>query len=469
MPLAAEARLARQLALVALMGAILNFIAFYPGILHHDAWAYFQAARDNDWTNWQPPLLGFLWIPLQKIYYGPQPMLLLFVAGYWAGFWLLARVMIAEGRGIAIATLAAAFFPLALNYNGQLVKDVSMGVCLLLAAGFAACLLRGVFRGRTAKGLLALFLVMGAFMRANSLFALPPLFDLAGAAASRRSAGRGLVQRAVIVCVLAALVAPAHLMADRYLFRVKDIAPMSQLQVFDLGGISYFSGADAFQGFFGPDFTAKNRTCYTPRFWDVYGWGGCPEVYENLKPKFGVELGKLWLAGIAAHPFAYVTHRLAHINRFLQFACTGCKEMVFTGAQSTNQTEFTFTPTFLYKTIDAVSQAINDTPFGRPYVFLLVCLAWAWAALAIPNTTTRRITLALALSGAMYALGFAIVGIASDYRYIFWTMLCAAVTTPAVVARVLARRDATLSFRVGPLALIAAVMLLREIVVRFAL
>jgi hypothetical protein len=469
MPVTQEVRLARQLALAAAAGAILNFTAFYPGILHHDAWAYFKAARDSDWTNWQPPLLGFLWIPLQKIHYGPQPMLLLFVAGYWTGFWLIARAMIAEGRGIAIATFLAAFFPLALNYNGQLVKDVSMGICLLLAAGLAACLLRGLFRGRVAKGLVAFFLLIGAFMRANSLFALPPLLDLAGSAASRRWAARGLMQRAAIVCVLAALVAPAHLMADRYLFRVNDIAPMSQLQVFDLGGISYFSGADAFQGFFGPDFPAKNRTCYTPRFWDVYGWGGCPEVYENLKPKFGAGLTKLWLEGIAAHPVAYLTHRLAHINRFLQFACIDCKEMVFTGAQSTNQSEFTFTPTVLYRTIDAVSQAINDTPFGRPYVFLLVCLAWAWAALAIPNAVTRQITLALVLSGAMYTLGFAVVGIASDYRYIFWTMLCAAAATPVIVARVLVRRETPRVYRVGPLALIAAIILLREIVVRFAL
>jgi hypothetical protein len=468
MDAAQHSRLSRHLAAAALVGAVLNFIAFYPGILHHDAWAYFKAARDNDWTNWQPPLLGFLWIPLQKIYFGPQPMLALFVAGYWTGFWLIARAMIAEGRGIAIATLASALFPLALNYNGQLVKDVSMGICLLLAAGFAACLLRGNIR-RAAAGLLGPVLIAGAFMRANSLFALPPLLDLAGVAASRRWAARGLLQRAAIVCVLAALVAPAHLMADRYLFRVKDIAPMSQLQVFDLGGISYFSGADAFQGFFGPAFPAKNRTCYTPRFWDVYGWGGCPEVYENLKPKFGAELSKLWLEGIAAHPLAYATHRFAHINRFLQFVCTECKEFVFTGAQSTNQTEFTFAPTFLYETIDALSQAINDTPFGRPYVYLLICLAWAWAALAIPDAVTRRIALTLSLSGAMYALGFGIVGIASDYRYVFWTMLCAAAATPVVMARVIARRDAPLAYRLGPLLLIAAVILLREIVVRFAL
>jgi hypothetical protein len=463
-----ELRLSRRLALAALVAEVLNFVAFYPGILHHDAWAYFRAARDNDWTNWQPPLLGFLWIPLQKIYDGPQPMLALFVAAYWSAFLLLARAMIAEGRGIAIATLVAGLFPLAINFNGQLVKDVSMGICLLLAAGFAACLLRGNIR-RAAAGLLWLFVIAGAFMRANSLFALPPLLDLAGAGTSRRWAARGLLQRAVMVCVLSALVAPAHIIADGYLFRVKDIQPMSQLQVFDLGGISYFSGADAFEGFFGPDFPAKNRTCYTPRYWDVYGWGGCPEVYENLKPRFGWEFTKLWLAGIAAHPLAYLTHRAAHLNRFLQFVCTDCKEMVFTGAQSTNQNEFTFTPTFLYRVIDWLAEAINDTPFGRPYVFLLVCLAWAWAALAVPDLTTRRITISLALSGALYALGFGMVGIASDYRYIFWTMLCAAAATPAVVTRVIARREAPLAYRLGPLLLIVAIILLREVVIRFVL
>src|SRR6185295_16448138 len=200
--------------------------------------------------------------------------------------------------------------------------------------------------------------------------------------------------------------------ADRYIFRIKDIQPMSQLQILDIGGITYRSGVDGFRGFFGPEFVAKNRTCYTPRAWDVYGWGGCEEVYENLKPQFGWPLSKLWLQAIAAEPVAYLAHRFGHINRFLQFLCSDCQEMVFTGLQSTNQKEFTFTPTFLYEAIDWASQAINNSPLGPPYVWLLVCLAWSLAAFAIPNESTRRITLTFTLSGAMYALAFGVIGIA---------------------------------------------------------
>ena len=472
---AEQARFARSIAFAALIAAIVNFIAFYPGLLHHDAWAYFRAVRANDWTNWQPPLLGFLWMPLQKIYYGPQPMLVLFVAGYWAGFALLAIAFAERDRRLAFWTFVAAFFPLAINFNGQLVKDISMAVSLLLAVALAAGIEFGwIRRKRLAIPAIWVFFVSGAFMRANSLFGLPPLFELAAGASSWRWVSLPVVRRAVIACLIALAVAPGHLIADRYIFRVIDIQPMSQLQVFDLGGITFNSGADAFKGFFGPNFVQRNSGCYTPKHWDVYGWdadgkGGCPEVYENLKPRFGRDLSRLWLEGIAAHPIAYLQHRFAHANRFLQFLCTNCKETVFTGAQSTNQKEFTFEPTVLYRAIDFASQAINDTPFGRPYVFLLICLAWTLAAFGIKDTIIRRFTMLIALSGAMYTLGFFAVGIAQDYRYIFWTIICAAITTPAIVMHVLARSDAPMTLRLIPPLLVVGLIAIREAVVRFLL
>ncbi|MEX0589672.1 MAG: hypothetical protein WD207_01150 [Xanthobacteraceae bacterium] len=464
----------RALLLAAVVAAVANFIAFYPGLLHHDAWAFFDAARKNNWTNWQPPLLGFFWYPLQWIHDGPQPMFVLFVAGYWAGFVLLADAVRHDGRTLAWLTFIAAFFPLLLNFNGQLVKDVSMAICLLIAAGIAAGLISGAIRKRAmALPFMWLFLAMGAFMRANSLFALPPLLDLAGHAMSKRWAALPIVKRGAIVILISMAVAPAHILADRNIFRVEDIKPMSQLQVFDIGGITYFSGVDRFKGFFGPSFVSRNATCYTPRHWDVYGWQvgdrGCPEVYGDMKPQFGWPLTQLWLEAIVSDPISYFTHRLAHGNRFMQFLCTNCEESVFTGWQSTNQKEFTFEPTILFTAIDWAAQALYRSPLGPPYVWLLICLAWAWAALAIPNRITRRIIVSLALSGALYGLGFIAIGIAQEYRYIYWTMICALATTPAVAMRVLFRADAPTIYRLYPPLAIAGVILFREVMVRFAL
>lgn len=466
----ADPALTRILFFAALVAAILNFIAFYPGILHHDAWAYFDAARRFDFTNWQPPLLGYLWIPLQKIHDGPQPMLVLFIAGYWIGFFLLARAYAQESRAIGAWVFAAAFFPIALNYNGVLVKDISMSLCFLIAAGIAISIELGATRRST--GALAtawIFLIAGAFMRANGLFALPPLIDLLACASSTRWRAIDWKKRAVAVLMLSVLFIPAHLFADRHIWRVKDLHPISPLQIFDLGGITYYSGTDAFNGFFGPNFAERNKFCYSPRHWDVYGWLRCPEVYENLKPQFGESLTALWTKEIAAHPLAYIEHRLAHINRFLQFVCTGCKESIETGVQSTKQTEFTFSRGPLYRAIDFAAEAINRTPLGPPYVWLLLCLAWSVAALGIPDEKTRRVTLMLTLSGAMYAAAFTAVGIASDYRYIDWTMLCALIATPVIAVRVLLRREASAFFRIVPLAAIIAIIVLREITVRFLL
>jgi hypothetical protein len=81
----------------------------------------------------------------------------------------------------------------------------------------------------------------------------------------------------------------------------------------------------------------------------------------------------------------------------------------------------------------------------------------------------RAVVLAITLSGAMYALGFFIIGIAHEYRYIHWTMLAALIATPAVLARVVFRSDAPVSYRLFPILMIAAIVAFREVMVRFVL
>ncbi len=465
--------LTRRLFAAAFAAALVNFYALYPGLYHHDAWAYVQMLRTGDWNNWQPPLLAFLWIPLQWFWTGPQPMLALFLAGYWTGFVLIARSYLdEESRSLPYFVFLAAFFPMAINFNGQLVKDIAMAVSMLLAAGIAALLLRGYFRRtRLAAALMWIFIVMAGMFRANAVFGMPPLIDLAISAVSPRWRALGFIKRTIVAGLLALLFIPAHYVADNYIYRVRDIKPVSQLQIFDIGGIAYYSGHDGFKGFFGPGFVEKNRGpgCYTPRHWDTYGWGNCPEVYENLKPQFGAPLTKLWLEAIAAEPLAYLTHRLAHVNRFFQFLCKGCEEPVQTGWQSNNQKEVTFTPNPVYNAIEWLSVNWSLSPFGPPYVYLLVCLAWMWASIGIRERLTRHLTFALVSSGALYALALFVIGIAHEYRYIYWTMLAGLIATPVIMARVVMRRDLPPLLRFGPLALIAFVIAFREIAVRFFL
>ncbi len=54
-------------------------------------------------------------------------------------------------------------------------------------------------------------------------------------------------------------------------------------------------------------------------------------------------------------------------------------------------------------------------------------------------------------------------------RYIFWTMLCAAATTPAIVLHVLMRREAPTALRLIPPLLVIGLIAIREVMVRFLL
>ncbi len=109
------------------------------------------------------------------------------------------------------------------------------------------------------------------------------------------------------------------------------------------------------------------------------------------------------------------------------------------------------------------------SPFGPPYIYLLVCLAWMWACSGIRERVTRHVTFALVSSGALYALALFVIGIAHEYRYIYWTMLTALIATPVIITRVVMRTDLPALLRFGPLGLIAAIILLRELVVRLLL
>ena len=74
---------------------------------------------------------------------------------------------------------------------------------------------------------------------------------------------------------------------------------------------------------------------------------------------------------------------------------------------------------------------------------------------------------AMTMTVKHYSVALLVVGIAHEYRYIYWTMLCALIATPVIVSRVVMRRDLPALLRFGPLALIAAVIAFREIAVRF--
>jgi hypothetical protein len=226
------------------------------------------------------------------------------------------------------------------------------------------------------------------------------------------------------------------------------------LTIFDLGGIGYNSGQDAFPPMTGiANPVAVNRGCYTPRRWDSYAeWSDdpCPIHFDLVKQAF--EDRRLsprgwWLKQIVAHPFAYAEHRLAHWNinaAFLVHKETGRAVEV---ESAPNPWKFQTPDTFLVRAVDVLARASRLTPLGWPACWMALALG---LAVLSPGLPSGRLVRPLALSGLLYGLGYAVFSVATDERYYLWTM------TATAMASALAITDRIDWRTIGPARLAAA-------------
>src|SRR5262249_3564461 len=128
---------------------------------------------------------------------------------------------------------------------------------------------------------------------------------------------------------IALLMVPLSTAFNHNVLKAVPTNQISQLQVFDLTGIAFYSRD---LGVFGPDnfFThAEVQQCYSPVIADALApWGKCGFFWDRLVTPYRLqgnygfeprqayktpiddhELAKLWLTAIAEHPVAYLEHR----------------------------------------------------------------------------------------------------------------------------------------------------------------
>ena len=99
--------------------------------------------------------------------------------------------------------------------------------------------------------------------------------------------------------------------------------------VFDLGGITHFTGINQFPVSWSESQNAMlTSSCYNTERWDAY-WTiePCLFVMKRLEGQdtlsngeviFGTpKLSNAWLAAVTAHPLAYLRHRTSHFWRLI--------------------------------------------------------------------------------------------------------------------------------------------------------
>lgn len=425
-------------ALLIALGLAASVWLFYPGMATHDALAVYDQAHAGSFGDWQPPLMGVIWVMLERaLGYGPHALFLPVATLYWVGWFLAFLALRLTGATSARLVLVLPFLPPLFALVGILWRDVIFAVLWLNAIALAAlCADRRVAFRVVATGLALFCLLIGYWLRPNALFAAVPIlaYVLWPQAWHRRRVAL------LAIPAVAVLAASTALLNDQ-VFQVKSDNPTHSIFVFDLAGITHFADRNVFpvEDWTPAEIETIKSTCYDPRYWDAMWWPECSFAMARINRDeppgtklFGSDrLRDAWLKALAEYPLAYLRHRLA----FFRALMTG-RNMVMFDQRNSGQWRFLFvkrTPYSLFET--AMLRLQQWTPIFRGATWLALAAFVAVAGVRIANGRAKAAILALSSSALLYTLTYAVFGVAAEYRYVYWTALAGLLGLAFLVAK----------------------------------
>ncbi|HXF88583.1 MAG TPA: hypothetical protein VNK48_09545 [Xanthobacteraceae bacterium] len=420
----------RALAVLALnlLGFALTILVFCPGIMTLDARYMYTDIGKKFLGDWQSPAMTVLWALIDPLAPGPASMFSLTAALYWLAFTLIGLTL-ARYSAVALALPFLALSPPAFLLVGIIWRDVLFAAVWLLAAALVFDLDTRKLVARTVQGLAIALIMFGVLLRPNAAPAAPLLaaYVLWPAHWSLKRALLSYLPALVVFVALVPLVYYVLLGATRQ-------HPLHGLFVFDLGGISHFAGENQFP----LQWTAREHEllvsgCYQPDKWDIYWYiEPCRFVMQRLEGEkiFGTPaMLAAWGRAVLKHPGAYARHRAAFMTNFL----TGTNLVMWTqDVERPEQPAFADRATV--QTLLAIEARLRPTWLFKPATWLVLCAALcalAWRRRASP---IGAFIIGLCGSAAVYVATYAVVGVASDYRYGYFAALAGIVGSVALVS-----------------------------------
>jgi hypothetical protein len=281
-------------------------------------------------------------------------------------------------------------------------------------------------------------LFYGTLVRSNAVFGAVPLLAYL---INPQWLGRPWRVLALSAPIAMSMVPAAGL----FNYNVLNATPLGiirSLQIFDMTGIAFYSGDVSVLGP-GNSFTRQEvESCYTPVEWDTLSpWGKCRFFWNRLAVSRDVQeveklgpieamrappdpdLPYLWIASIVAHPLAYARHRLAH------FSC----EIYFLAEPDHNGAVSLGAPVVEEVGVASAFPVLRELPHLMLYEVLKTPASWLAigtcllvllsAADSRQRSAGLEAALALVVSGLLYTCPYLIIGVATDLRYQFWSMV----------------------------------------------
>ena len=426
---------------IAIIAALLfaaNLFGEFPGVANDDSDSQYAQAVDQRFNDWHPPVMAWLWSIFRLVADGNGPMFCFHVACYWLGFGLIAVALGRASRPLAAwGIIGVGLFPPFLMMNINILKDVGLAVTFL--AAFAVLFWYRIEDRRAPAAIIvisSILLFYGTLVRSNAVFGVVPLVAYL---INPQWLGRPWRVLALSAPV-AMLMVPVSGLFNHNVLNATPLGIIRSLEIFDLTGIAFYSGDLSVLGP-GDSFTRQDmERCYTPVQWDPLSpWGKCRffwnrlavsrdvQEVEELAPmdamqaRPNLDLRNHWVASIIAHPLAYARHRLAHFSSEVYFLAQPDHSDVATFGAPTGEE---VAPDLLVRR--APLYRMHYDLLKKPALWLAIgtCLLVLLASADLRRRpAAREAALALVTSALLYGCAYVIVGVATDLRYQFWSMV----------------------------------------------
>jgi hypothetical protein len=395
--------------------------AFHWGVVTPDTVFQWGQALSGEYDDWHPPATTWLWRQLMRFVSGTAPVLVFDVLLYWIGVWLIADSLRRRAMPrAALCVILCAALPIPFGQMGAILKDPLLAACCLVSAGLLLASEKWPPSGRRLAFIVTLaILLFASATRVNAVFATAPLL----AAWIPHWATQRPWKIAVALLASTMILGIAGWAIDNVALHPRHSRPIYSLVNFDLAGIIAEGGANAYPNLDAATARRLTALCYDPAQYNPTYLDGCDAVEDGLV-RHAVERGQSAVAilwhGIAISPGAYLKHRLAHLNRNWRFLVQNVPNDAVYVMTTKNVYGIDFKENAATRIIARAAQIMAISPLGRPATWIAVALG---VLLVGPGLRSRRFIMGVAGSVIFYGSAYALVSVAPDLRYNFWTIL----------------------------------------------
>jgi hypothetical protein len=440
----------RAIALVLAGGAAASLWLNLPGQFSPDSVWQLAQGRSGVFNAWHPPVMAALLGLFDRLSPGAPGFIVLQAALGFGGLLAFAALAPRPRAGAVWIAAALAASPLMLIYQGEVWKDVLFADAAV--AGFAALAWAGRTWASPARrhglaGLAAVLFALAALTRQNGV--LVPLWGAAGLAGvawragdgrpgdgrpgrGGRALGYGL---ALLGASLALAAGGGVLLARHGDGEPAQALQLEWLQVWDLAGAVRADPGLPLAGLARDApatarFVRRATAAYTPERVDtLVNLAGADAALAGAGPA----VGRQWRTLILTRPDLYARVRLAGFAQLLAAPRPLACRPLFIGVDAPPELLRTTGLAPRHRAKDAWARRYGLAFVGTPalshlaYAALaLVLLALATRDLARPPAPADRIAVVALLAAAGSVAGsFLVIGVACDYRYLYFLDLAA--------------------------------------------